>query len=67
MGEVLLLTTDNFELDPDEVIVKKMPLFKRYEKTGEWTEYVKEKPENKLAKFFKYDEVTEELRNEIKI
>jgi len=55
IGEVLLLRRDNFEVTSDEVIVRRMRLFKRYEKTGEWFEYVDEKPENRLARLYKWD------------
>jgi hypothetical protein len=38
------------------VMVRDMRLLKRYEKTGGWTEYVDERPKNKLARLFEWDE-----------
>jgi len=55
IGEVLLLKTENFTIDDEEITVEGMRLFKRYEKIGEWTEWRKEKPKNKLARLYKYD------------
>lgn len=56
IGEVLLLRTDNFDIGEEEVVVKRMRLFKRYEKVGEWLEWVKEKPQTRLARLFKLNE-----------
>ena len=54
--EVLELLASNFEVSTDEVMVRDMRLLKRYEKTGSWTEYVDERPKNKLARLFEWDE-----------
>jgi len=56
--EVLALRSNNFVVDKSEetVTVQDMMLLKRYEKTGEYIERVEEKPTNKLARLFKWDE-----------
>ena len=56
--EVLMLKKNNFTVKEKEklVIVKGMKLLKRYEKTGSWTEWIEQKPNNKLARLYKLDE-----------
>jgi integrase len=57
ISEVLELMEKNFSVDKQhqQVTVKDMKLLKRYEKTGSWTEWVDEKPHNKLARLYKTD------------
>lgn len=56
--EVLQLCRKNFIIDESagEVIVQGMNMVKSYEKIGEWTEYADEKPTNKLARLYKWDD-----------
>ena len=54
--EALGLKKENFTVENETVIVRNMRLLKRYEKTGSWIEWAQEKPKNKLARLFKYDE-----------
>jgi len=56
IGEVLSLDVENFSLEDDVVVVRGMPLFKRYEKVGEFLEWRDEKPETRLGRLFKLDE-----------
>lgn len=60
--EVLPLQRRHFTIDKDagELVVQNMPLLKRYEKTGSWREYVKERPDNKLARLYSWDEKKEQ-------
>lgn len=57
--EVLPLQSENFTIEKDSVIVKNMPLLKRYDKIGRWTEYADEKPENRLARLFEWNQKEE--------
>ena len=56
--EVLQLRKSNFKVNKDtqEIIVNDMRLLKRYEKLGEYLEWVDEKPTNKLSRLFKFDQ-----------
>ncbi len=56
--EVLGLRVEHFQETEDLIIVKKMPLLKRYEKISEYIEKVDELPTNKLRRLFKLDEET---------
>lgn len=56
INEVLPLRKRNFAVKDDEVIVTDMPLEKRYDKTGTWTEWVAEKPTNELKRLYEFDE-----------
>lgn len=53
--EVLELCKNNFEIKDGEVRVTNMPLEKRYDKTGSWTEWINEKPTNKLQRLYEFD------------
>jgi integrase len=53
--EVLELTADNFIFTDDFIRVKRMPLKKRYSKTGEWVEWVDERPTNTLRRLYHWD------------
>jgi integrase len=56
--EVLQLVKSNFtvDLEAGEIIIRGMKLLKRYEKTGSWIEWIDQKPKNKLARLYSFDE-----------
>ena len=64
--EVMQLQSSNFTVEKDtgELVVKNMAVLKRYKKTGQWLEYVDEKPDNELARLYRWDEDKEQwVRN----